>query len=129
MSVFFRKLRINDSRGTATIIVTDKPISSKVGTLAGMQVGTRTQGNITFGVLSLIDPKTNQVMRGSHPTIKALQSKLNAGDEMPGFQLSDNPVVDLKTGEETNLRWVEQDDGPSEAVKSLDAFEQKTVEA
>ena len=83
MSVFFRKLRINDSTGTATIIVTDKPISSK----------------------------------------------LNAGDEMPGFQLSDNPVVDLKTGEETNLRWVEQDDGPSEAVKSLDAFEQKTVEA
>ena len=129
MSVFFRKLRINDSTGTATIIVTDKPISSKVGTLAGMQVGTRTQGNITFGVLSLIDPKTNQVMRGNHPTIKALQSKLNAGDEMPGFQLSDNPVVDLKTGEETNLRWVEQDDGPSEAVKSLDAFEQKTVEA
>ena len=129
MSVFFRKLRINDSTGTATIIVTDKPISSKVGTLAGMQVGTRTQGNITFGVLSLIDPKTNQVMRGNHPTIKALQSKLNAGDEMPGFQLSDNPVVDLKTGEETNLRWVEQDNGPSEAVKSLDAFEQKTVEA
>ena len=129
MSVFFRKLRINDTTGTATIIVTDKPISSKVGTLAGMQVGTRTQGNITFGVLSLIDPKTNQVMRGSHPTIKALQSKLNAGDEMPGFQLSDNPVVDLKTGEETNLRWVEQDNGPSEAVKSLDAFEQETVEA
>jgi hypothetical protein len=129
MSVFFRKLRVNDSTGTATIIVTDKPISSKVGTLAGMKVGTRTQGNVTFGVLSLIDPKTNQVMRGSHPTIKALQSKLNAGDEMPGFQLSDNPVVDLKTGEETNLRWVEQADSPNVAVESLGAFEQETVGA
>jgi hypothetical protein len=129
MSVFFRKLRVNDSTGTATIIVTDKPISSKVGTLAGMKVGTRTQGNVTFGVLSLIDPKTNQVMRGSHPTIKALQSKLNAGDEMPGFQLSDNPVVDLKTGEETNLRWVEQADSPNAAVESLGAFEQETVGA
>jgi hypothetical protein len=27
---------------------------------------------------------------------------------MAGFQLSDNPVIDLNTGEETNLRWVEQ---------------------
>lgn len=108
MSVFFRKLRVNDSTGTATIIVTDKPISSKVGELAGMQVGTRTQGNITFGVLSLIDPETNKVMNAKHPTIKALQSKLNQGDEMKGFQLSDNPVIDLNTGEETNLRWVEQ---------------------
>ena len=86
MSVFFRKLRVNDSTGTATIIVTDKPISSKVGELAGMKVGTRTQGNITFGVLSLIDPETNQVMKANHPTIKALQGKLNAGDEMKGFQ-------------------------------------------
>jgi len=108
MSVFFRKLRVNDSTGTATIIVTDQPISSKVGELAGMKVGTRTQGNITFGVLSLIDPETNKVMNAKHPTIKALQSKLNAGDEMKGFQLSDNPVIDLNTGEETNLRWVEQ---------------------
>jgi hypothetical protein len=37
-----------------------------------------------------------------------LQGKLNQGDEMAGFQLSDNPVIDLNTGEETNLRWVEQ---------------------
>ena len=29
MSVFFRKLRINENTGTATIIVTDKPISSQ----------------------------------------------------------------------------------------------------
>ena len=68
-------------------------------------------------------------MRGSHPTIKALQSKLNAGDEMPGFQLSYNPVVDLKIGEETNLRWVEQADSPNVAVESLGAFEQETVGA
>ena len=108
MSVFFRKLRINDSTGTATIICTDKLISNKKGKLAGMDVGTRTNGNITFGVSSLIDPSTNQVMRATHPTIKALQDKLNQGDEMPGFQMSENPVIDLNTGEETNLRWVEQ---------------------
>ena len=87
---------------------TSTPITNKKTTLAGLNVGTRTQGNITFGQLSLIDPETNKVMNAKHPTIKALQSKLNAGDEMKGFQLSDNPVIDLNTGEETNLRWVEQ---------------------
>lgn len=107
MSVFFRKLRINENTGTATIIVTDKLITSKKSELAGMSVATRATGNVTFGILSLIDPETNKVMRANHPTIKALQSKLNQGDEMPGFQLSDNPVIDLNTGEETNLRWVE----------------------
>ena len=107
MSVFFRKLRINENTSTATIIVTDKLITSKKSELAGMSVATRATGNVTFGILSLIDPETNKVMRANHPTIKALQSKLNQGDEMPGFQLSDNPVIDLNTGEETNLRWVE----------------------
>ena len=107
MSVFFRKLRINDNTGTATIIVTDKPISSTKRDVAGMNVSVRSTGSVTFGILSLIDPDTNKVMGAKHPTIKSLQNKLNQGDEMPGFQLSDNPVVDLNTGEETNLRWVE----------------------
>ena len=107
MSVFFRKLRINENTGTATIIVSDKPITSKKNELAGMSVATRATGNVTFGILSLIDPDTNKVMNAQHPTIKALQNKLNQGDEMPNFKLSDNPVVDLNTGDETNLRWVE----------------------
>jgi hypothetical protein len=46
-------------------------------------------------------------MKANHPTIAQLQKKLNAGDEMPGFKLSDNKVVDLVTGEETTLYWVE----------------------
>ena len=107
MSVFFRKLRINESTGTATIIATDKAITSKNTTLAGMNVGTRTQGSVVFGVLSLIDPETNQVMKANHPTILQLQKKLNAGDEMPGFKMSDNPVVDIQTGELTTLLWIE----------------------
>ena len=67
----------------------------------------RTQGSVNFGVLSLIDPETNQVMKANHPTIAALQKKLNSGDEMPGFQLSNNPVVDIQTGELTTLMWIE----------------------
>jgi len=87
--------------------VSDKQVTKKDVSLAGMQVGARSQGNITFGVLSLIDPETNKVMNGKHATIKALQSKLNVGDEMPGFKLSDSFVNDINTGEATTLRWVE----------------------
>jgi hypothetical protein len=107
--VYFRKLNINESTGSATIIVSSAPMSQKQTTLAGLSVGTRTQGNISFGVLSLIDPDTNQVMRADHPTIKQLGAKLNVGDELPNFQLSDQKVVNLQTGEENeNLFWVEQ---------------------
>ena len=107
--VYFRKLNVNESTGSATIIVSSAPMSNNKTTLAGLPVATRTQGDLSFGVLSLIDPETNQVMRADHPTIKALQSKLNLGDEMPGFKLSESKVVNLTTGEENqNLFWVEQ---------------------
>tara|TARA_B100001778_G_scaffold333955_1_gene343784 strand:+ start:1803 stop:2141 length:339 start_codon:yes stop_codon:yes gene_type:complete len=105
--VFFRRVRINAETGTATIICSDQPITQTQGTLAGLKVATQAQSNITFGVLSLRDPETGSVMGAKHPTIKALQSKLNSGDEMPGFALSSNPVVDRDTGEETGLFWVE----------------------
>ena len=106
-TVFFRKFSVNKNTGTVTLIVTDKPLVVKKNTISGLNVGTRGQGNITFGVLSLLDTETNKVMRSEHPVIKELQSKLNNGDPLDGFRLSDNPVIDLNTGEETNLRWVE----------------------
>jgi hypothetical protein len=107
MSVFFRKMKINASTGSATLIVTSKPIASKATTLAGIKVATRTQSNVVFGVLSLIDPETNTVMKAAHPMIKELQKKLEPGQEMDGFQMSNNPVMDLTTGEATTLVWVE----------------------
>jgi bifunctional N-acetylglucosamine-1-phosphate-uridyltransferase/glucosamine-1-phosphate-acetyltransferase GlmU-like protein len=106
-SVYFRKLNINESTGSATIIASDVPLIQKATTLAGVNVATRTQNNITFGVLSLIDPETGQVMRSDHPTIKQLSAKLNRGDEMKGFKLSDNPVLNLTTGEESGMFWIE----------------------
>jgi len=105
--IYFRKFNINESTGTATIIASDTPLIQNNTTLAGVNVATRTQTNITFGVLSLIDPETNKVMRADHPAIKQLQSKLNRGDEMQGFRLSDNPVINLTTGEETGMFWIE----------------------
>ena len=106
-SVYFRKLNINDNTGSATIIASDVPLIQKATTLAGVNVATRTQNNITFGVLSLIDPETGQVMRSDHTTIKQLGAKLNRGDEMKGFKLSDNPVLNLTSGEETGMFWIE----------------------
>ncbi len=69
-SVYFRRIRINAETGTATIIVSDAPLTQTQGKLAGMSVATQAQTNVTFGVLSLIDPQTGKVMRANHPTIK-----------------------------------------------------------
>ena len=106
-SIFFRRLRINQETGTATIIVSDASLTQTKSKIHGLSVATQAQSNVKFGVLSLRDPETGSVMGASHPTIQALQSKLNMGDEMPGFQLSDNPVVNRETGEATGLFWVE----------------------
>jgi single-stranded DNA-specific DHH superfamily exonuclease len=44
-----------------------------------MKVATRTQSNIVFGILSLVDPETNSTMKADHPTIKAIQNKEKIG--------------------------------------------------
>ncbi len=107
MSVFFRKLRINSETGSATIICSDKVLEDRESAIAGVSVKARVSQNVTFGVLSLIDPETNKVMGANHPSIKALQKKLNVGDEIPGFRMSDSAVVDINTGEPTTLKWIE----------------------
>ena len=54
--VYFRKLNVNESTGSATIIVSSAPMSNNKTTLAGLEVATRTQGDLSFGVLSLNRP-------------------------------------------------------------------------
>ena len=107
MSVFFRKVNINKERNSATVIVSSSPLANKKSSLAGMPVATRTQSNIVFGILSLLDPETNETMKADHPTIAAIQKTLNVGDELDGFQMTDNYVKDMETGEPTTLVWVE----------------------
>ena len=53
------------------------------------------------------DPETGKTMNADHATIKELQKTLNVGDEMPGFRLSTNAVIDMLTKEPTTLMWVE----------------------
>jgi len=107
MSVFFRKVNINAERNSATVIVSSSALSNKVTTLAGMPVATRSNSDISFGVLSLMDPETGETMKADHPTIAAIKQTLNVGDEMEGFQMTDNFVMDMVTKEPTTLRWVE----------------------
>ena len=107
-SVFFRRFRINEETQSATIIVSSQPLTQAKAEIAGFSVGARTQQDVQFGILALTDPKTEKAMKANHPTIKALQAKLNPGDEIPGFKLSNNAVVNRETGEALdNLYWVE----------------------
>jgi hypothetical protein len=46
-------------------------------------------------------------MRADHPTIAAIQQQYNVGDELEGFQMTDNFVLDMETKEPTTLVWVE----------------------
>jgi hypothetical protein len=107
-SVYFRRIRINEETQSATIIVSSQPLKQAQAEIAGFQVGARTQQEVSFGILALTDPKTGKSLNANHPTIKGLQAKLNAGDEMPGWQLSTSPVVNQETGLAIpNLYWVE----------------------
>tara|TARA_B110000908_G_C10251333_1_gene452245 strand:+ start:416 stop:745 length:330 start_codon:yes stop_codon:yes gene_type:complete len=107
MSVFFRKVNINKGTNTATVIASSAPLGNKKAMIAGVEVATRDNSNITFGVLSLLDPKTGKTCDADHSTIKHIQQNVNVGDEMPDFRMTDNFVMDMKTNEPTTLRWIE----------------------
>ena len=107
MSVFFRKVNINKGTNTATVIASSAPLGNKTAMIAGVEVATRDNSNITFGVLSLMDPKTGKTCDADHPTIKHIQQNVNEGDEMPDFRMTGNMVMDMKTKKETTLCWIE----------------------
>ena len=92
-NVFFHKIVNN------TIIVKSQPLSVNKTEINGTSVFTREQGNVTYGLLCLMDDKGNSL----DPSTLGL--KLN--QEMKGFQFSDSPVLDQETQEETGMYWVE----------------------
>ena len=107
MSVFFRKVNINAATNSATVIVSSDSISNKTTMIAGIEVATRSNNDITFGVLSLMDPETGKTCDADSNIIKHIQKNVNVGDEMPDFRMTDNFVMDMKTNEPTTLRWIE----------------------
>ena len=105
MSVFFRKIRTNEN-GTASIICSSEPLETKTSSISGIETTHRVSKSVQFGILSLVDPTTGKSMLAKHPTIKALQAKLNIGDELPSFQMG-APILDRDTQEPNGLFWVE----------------------
>jgi hypothetical protein len=107
MNVFFRKMQINESTGSAVLQCTSQPVTNTIKKIAGVEVSASSTQSIVWGSLSLKDPSTGKTMRANHPTIQSLMQKLEPGHELVGFRFSSNPQIDMKTGEETNMFWVE----------------------
>ena len=93
MAIFMHKIEKN------TIVCVSEPLTTVKKTINGKEVHARTQANRTFGLLCLVDAKGK--------TLDPRSLGLNAGDEIPGFDFSDAPVLDRDTKEETGLFWVE----------------------
>ncbi len=93
-NVFFHKIVNN------TIIVKSAPLSSNKKELNGQSVNTRQQGDITFGLLCLMDDNGK--------TIDPSTLGLKKDQELKGFQLTDNPVMDMDDPTvETGMYWAE----------------------
>lgn len=93
-NVFFHKIVNN------TIIVKSEPLSSNKKELNGQSVNTRQQGNITFGLLCLMDDNGK--------TIDPSTLGLKKDQELKGFKLTDNPVMDMDDPTvETGMFWAE----------------------
>ena len=92
--VFFHKTVNN------TIIVKSKPLSTRKTVVNGQEVYTREQGQVTYGLLCLIDAN-GQAIDPSTLGLKANQL-------MKGIRLSDSPEMDQDDPTvETGMYWAE----------------------
>ena len=83
-----------------TTIVKSAPLSSNKKELNGTSVNTRQQGKVTFGLLCLVDDNGK--------TIDPRTLGLKKDQEMKGFILTDNPVMDMDDKSvETGMYWAE----------------------
>ena len=96
MAIFMHKPIEKDSN---TIVCVDAKIAKTKRTINGVDVWSRSQAKRTFGLLCLVDEQGN--------ILDPRELKLSPGDEIPGFEMSDNPVLDRESKEETGLFWVE----------------------
>ena len=98
-SVYFYKI------SNSTIVCTDKPFGVSKAPINGVACATRSNDNVTFGLLVLCDPVTKETVT---PEFLA-ELGLREQQALAGFRLSDNPVLDRKTGAETGMFWVTTD--------------------
>ena len=85
--------------GSNTIVCVSHPLKTQKREINGKEVHVRTQANRTFGLLCLVN--------ANGKSLDPRSLGLKPGDEIPGFEFSDSPVLDRETKEETGLFWVE----------------------
>ncbi len=103
-TVYFYKL------SNSTIVCTDKPFGVVKHNINGTECATRSNDNVTFGLLVLCDPATKETVTPKFLAELGLQEQ----QSLPGYRLSDNPVLDRKTGAETGMFWVTADAAPAQ---------------
>ena len=91
--LFFHKIVNN------TIVCKTAVLGTKKSTINGVTVYDREQGNVSYGLLCLLDESGNSL----DPSTLGLKKN----QELKGFQLSSNPVLDQETDEPTGMFWVE----------------------
>ena len=92
-TIFFHKIVNN------TIIVKTAVLSLNKKELNGQTTYSRQQGQVTYGLLCLCDADGN--------TINPQTLGLKKDQELKGYRLTTNPVLDQETGEETGMFWAE----------------------
>ena len=93
-SVYFHKIVNN------TIIVKSAPLSTNKKKIGDTVVLTRQQGQVTFGLLCIMD--------ANGKTIDPSTLGLKKDQELPGFHLTDQPVMDMDDPSvETGMYWAE----------------------
>ena len=102
MDVFFHKIP-EDSN---TVIVKSAPIGKSEMTFNGKPGFTRTAASAKFGLLVICDEDGN--------TVDPRQYGFEFNQIIPGVRLSDSPVLDQETKEETGLYWAEPYDNSAE---------------
>ncbi len=95
---------VNKVNNTYCISVVESGAPIKT-TLAGKTV-IASKPNRVFGLLSVKDSDGNKVT-ADHPLARDFMSTLNKDDLIPEWKLSNKPVLDTQTGEETGMFWAE----------------------
>lgn len=112
-SVFFSKVRVNKDTNRVTMYVTSAPRETDTVDMTetlGFSFGiVSRQEDLLNGQLNLQDTKTGKPLSTDHPSVKKMQT-MKVGTELKGFEIdTDNPVVNLQTGEPLrNLYWVKK---------------------
>ena len=96
-NVYFRRFHTNPKTGIISLIVSD-----------GFRTGYYEEDKeLNYGILSIFDPKTKKGMKADHPIIQHFENALTSNYVLEGYKLGNTFVIDLATGVNTKLRWVE----------------------